>query len=199
VIEAINNWFLGFGSLTPTAAIALGLFFLVAALLVFPRTLLIVSAGATFGPTAAPIILMGATVGSMIAFLLSRYVASAWFRKKLNRRPMLRAIAQAVDDEGWRIVALVRLGAPVPSTLQGYAFGLTKIGFLPYVVATFIFSAPQIFLFTFLGATGRSSIINDSSLSFGLVLSTIIGTVAAVALIGWRVRILLRSRVDSIL
>ena len=195
--EAIEGWFLSFGSLTLTAAIALGLFFVAAALVVFPRTLLIVSAGATFGLAAAPIILMGATVGGSIAFLLSRYVASAWFRRKLNQRPMLRAIAQAVDDEGWRIVALVRLGAPVPSTLQGYAFGLTKIGFLPYVVATFVFSAPQVFLFTLLGSTGRASIINDPSLSFGLMLSTIIGTVAAVALIGWRVKVLLRSTLDS--
>jgi uncharacterized membrane protein YdjX (TVP38/TMEM64 family) len=191
--ESIGHWFHQLGALTPLSGTALGVFFLLAAFVVFPRTLLILTAGATFGLGAAPIILIGGTAGGILAFSLSRYLASAWFRKKLQRRPLLRAVAQAVDDEGWRIVALMRLGAPVPSALQNYLFGLTKINPVSYSISTLLFSAPQVFLFAFLGATGRASIVNDGSsgLPLGFSLMAIVLTVAIIALISWRVRSLL--------
>jgi uncharacterized membrane protein YdjX (TVP38/TMEM64 family) len=194
-VEAVGNWFETFGSLTPAAAVSLWLFFFLTALIAIPRVLLILTAGATFGIKVAPIILLGATVGGIAAFLLSRYIASDWFRRHLDRRPMLRAIAQAVDDEGWRIVALVRLGAPIPNFLQGYAFGLTKIPLGPYTLATFIFGAPQIVLFTFLGSTGRSSIVGQSSIALSLLAIAL--TIAAIALLGRRVTQLLRPHLAA--
>ena len=201
MMGTVEEWFWHFcgAALTPVTGLALGIFFLLAALIVFPRTFLIGAAGATFGLGAAPIILLGGTMGGILAFSLSRYVASSWFRRKLAKKPVLRAVAQAVDEEGWRIVALMRLGAPVPSALQNYVFGLTRIDIRSYSIATFIFSAPQIFLFTFLGATGRASMVNAGS-SSGSLLFPVVGmatTVAIIALITWRVRSLLsKSQVE---
>ncbi len=194
--EVISGWFQQMGDLTVAPAMALGLFFLAAALITFPRTLLVLTAGATFGLSAAPIILLGGTIGAILAFSLSRYVASAWFRRKLQSRPVLHAVAQAVDDEGWRIVALVRLGAPIPSVLQNYAFGLTNIGIVTYGAATLAFTAPQIFLFCFLGATGRAAVLDDgsSAVRLGSLLIVIALTSAIIAIIFWRVRSLLRDR-----
>lgn len=146
------------GQLSVTSGAVLALFFGLAALIVFPRTILIVAAGASFGIGAAPIILVAGTAGGTLAFLLARYIASGWFRRKLEQRSKLEAIAEAVDKEGWRIVALMRLGAPVPSALQNYLFGLTRIHPMSFILATLVFSAPQVFLFTFLGATGRASL-----------------------------------------
>jgi uncharacterized membrane protein YdjX (TVP38/TMEM64 family) len=106
---------------------------------------------------------------------------------------MSRAIAQAVDDEGWRIIALMRLGAPVPSAMQNYLFGLTNIGIVTYSITTLIFSAPQVFLYSFLGATGRASLLHDGSsvlpTGFPLVAAAI--TIAIIVLISWRVKVLL--------
>ena len=122
IIDLFQRW----GHLSLTSGVALGLFFVMAALVVFPRTILIIAAGASFGIGAAPIILLAGTAGGTLAFLLSRYIASDWFRRKLKQRPRLEAIAAAIDKEGWRIIALTRLGAPVPSALQNYLYGLTK-------------------------------------------------------------------------
>jgi uncharacterized membrane protein YdjX (TVP38/TMEM64 family) len=193
--EFISDLFQRMGHLTAASGLALGLFFLAAALITFPRTLLVVTAGATFGLSAAPIILIGGTIGAILAFSLSRYVASAWFRRKLQHRPMLHAIAQAVDDEGWRIVALMRLGGPMPSVMQNYAFGLTNIDIVTYGVATLVFTAPQIFLFCFLGATGRAAALDDGSSAIRLLtlLTAIFFTLAIVAIICWRVRSLLKD------
>jgi uncharacterized membrane protein YdjX (TVP38/TMEM64 family) len=191
--ETLNNWLQHFGSLTPVSAAALCLVFLLTAFVVFPRTVLIVAAGVTFGVAAAPIILISGTIGGILAFCSSRYIAANWFRSKLETRPKLRVVAQAVDQEGWRIIALTRLGAPVPSALQNYLFGLTKIDIVSYSIATFVFSAPQVFLFSFLGATGRASLLNDGSSGVPLVLPlvAVLLTTTIIALISRRVRMLL--------
>jgi uncharacterized membrane protein YdjX (TVP38/TMEM64 family) len=190
--DSIVDLFQGWGHLSLISGVALGLFFILAALVIFPRTVLIIAAGASFGIGAAPIILVAGTAGGTLAFLLSRYIASDWFRRKLKQRPSLEAIAEAVDDEGWRIIALTRLGAPVPSALQNYLYGLTRINLTTFILATLVFSSPQVFLFTFLGATGRESLLEDKPLGFTIVSISV--TVVIIALIAWRVRKLLSAK-----
>ena len=191
--ETINNWLLHFSGLTPVSVTALCVVFLLTAFVVLPRTPLIIVAGATFGMAVAPIVLLSGTTGGILAFCSSRYIASNWFRSKLATRPTLRIVAQAVDEEGWRIIALSRLGAPIPSAMQNYLFGLTNVDIVTYSIASFIFSAPQVFLFSFLGATGRASLLQDGSsgvqLAFSLLAITL--TASIIALISWRVRMLL--------
>ena len=73
--------------------------------------------------------------------------------------------------------------------------GLTRIGFATYVVATMVFSIPQIVLFCFLGATGRASLIEGSGLGSSVL--SIALAVTLLALISWRVRLLLRKSLPS--
>ena len=75
ILDLFQRW----GHLSVASGSALGLFFILAALVVFPRTILIVAAGASFGIGAAPIILVAGTAGGTLAFLLSRYIAADWF------------------------------------------------------------------------------------------------------------------------
>jgi uncharacterized membrane protein YdjX (TVP38/TMEM64 family) len=63
---SIGIWFQQLGPLTFASGAALGLFFLVAAFVVFPKTLLLLTAGATFGQGAAPVILLGGTAGGIL-------------------------------------------------------------------------------------------------------------------------------------
>ncbi len=170
---------------------AVGLVFLAMAFIVLPRTPLICAAGAAFGWKVAGIILLSGTIGAILAFLTSRYVASNWFRKRLEGKPNFGVIAQAVDEEGWRIIALMRLGVPLPGALQNYLFGLTRIDISTYSISTFVFTAPQVFLYSFLGATGRASLL-DENLGISLIAMALI--MATVALIAWRVRVLLSRR-----
>jgi uncharacterized membrane protein YdjX (TVP38/TMEM64 family) len=191
IIDAFQRW----GDLSAMSGAALGLFFVLAALVIFPRTILIIAAGASFGIGAAPIILVAGAAGGALAFLLSRYIAADWFRRKLKRQPNLEAIAEAVDKEGWRIIALMRLGAPVPGALQNYLFGLTRIKLITFILDTLIYNAPQVFIFTFLGATGRASLLEDKPL--GITLLPILATAAIFGLITWRVRKLLSAKYEG--
>jgi uncharacterized membrane protein YdjX (TVP38/TMEM64 family) len=163
VTDFINQLFRDWGELTLVSGFALAAIFAVAAFVVFPRTILILTAAATFGFKVFPFVLLGCVTGSILAFLLARYVAADWVQSRIARYPMLHTVARVIDEEGWRIIALLRLGAPIPSSLQNYALGLTRIDLKTYSLATLFFSIPQIALFSFMGASGRASVLEDGS------------------------------------
>jgi uncharacterized membrane protein YdjX (TVP38/TMEM64 family) len=195
VTHDIVEWLQRLGELGTWSGLALGLFFAAVGLVVLPRTPLIVAAGATFGLAAAPVILIGGTFGSIVAFLLSRSIASSRFQRWLERHPSLQAVAHAVDLEGWKIVALLRLGVPIPNAATNYMLGLTRIDFFGYVVATMIFSIPQTVLFCFIGSAGRATLLDGSRALSSLV--SIVLAVALITLISWRVRRVLRKSVPT--
>src|SRR5262249_41759691 len=101
------------------------------------------------------------------------------------RRPHLRAIADGIDREGWRLVALLRFGSPVPTAVQNYLFGLTRIGLVPFAIATFFFTIPQVTLYVYLGAAGRAAVLDNQSsalsrILLGIGIATLAGVVALV-------------------
>jgi uncharacterized membrane protein YdjX (TVP38/TMEM64 family) len=188
VVEFLQRW----GQLSASSGLALGAFFAMAGFIVIPRTPFVVTAGATFGLWAVPIIILGGMVGSILAFLLSRHTAAGWVRRKLARRPHLEAVARAVDLEGWRIIALMRLGVPVPGSVQNFLFGLTSIDLPTYAISTLVFASPQVFLFAYLGASGRASLLEDHPP--GLMLLSAALTLVAMLLISWRVKRMLQAK-----
>ena len=135
MLDSVMQWFPGEGHFGANSSIVLSLVFFAASFVLIPRTLLCLGAGANFG--------LAATFSERI----QTYV---------DARPRLRRIAAAVDEEGWRVVALLRFASPVPNAVQNYLFGLTRIGFWPFAVTTFIFSVPQIMLYVYLGSAGRA-------------------------------------------
>jgi uncharacterized membrane protein YdjX (TVP38/TMEM64 family) len=56
--------------------------------------------------------------------------------------PRLARIDEAVAEHGWYILAFTRLVPIFPFNLQNYAYGLTGIGFLTYLVVTAVFMIP---------------------------------------------------------
>ena len=187
-IEFLQRW----GQLSTGSGLALGAFFALAGFIVIPRTPFVVTAGAAFGLWTVPIIILGGMVGSILAFLLSRHIAAGWVRRKLARRPHLEAIAHAVDLEGWRIIALMRLGVPVPGSVQNFLFGLTRIDLPTYAITTLVFASPQVLLFAYLGASGRAALLGDQPAVLTLVSAAL--TLIAMLLISWRVKLVLQAK-----
>lgn len=178
LLHRIDAW----GQLTLVSGAELGLVFVAAAFLPFPRTLLLIMAGMVFGLEALVIIVPCATLGSLLAFIFARFLLRerfVWFTLKY---PKLKAISAAVDAEGWRVIAIMRLGVPVPSALQNYLFAMTRIGVTPFIVCTFLFSIPQTALFVYLGSGGRTALSLDQSSLINQV-SWVLGIVTTVMLI----------------
>jgi uncharacterized membrane protein YdjX (TVP38/TMEM64 family) len=148
------------------------------AVLLVPAALLSLAGGAAFGPVWGAVLdLAGATLGAGAGFLVARYLAGGWARRRLGGRAA-RLIA-GVEAEGWRFVVTVRLLPIVPYTLLNYALGLTRIGFGPYLLASAVCMVPGSIAYTWLGYAGRAALGGDAAaLRFALLGSGVLALAA---------------------
>lgn len=100
---------------------------------------------------------MGALLGALVAFLLSRHLFRDRVRRRLARYPKLSAIEDAVSEEGWKVVFLSRLAPGSPFFLLNYLFGLTRIGLWPFLAATAVGMLPGTSLLVYVGALGQQA------------------------------------------
>ena len=115
----------------------------------------------------------------------------------IANRPGLRAVDRAVADEGWRVIALLRLSPLVPFNLQNYACGASSVAFWPYVAATGVGIAPGCALYVYLGVIGRAS-SGGGALKWAFVALGLVATIAVTVLVGRRARaVLARKGVDA--
>jgi uncharacterized membrane protein YdjX (TVP38/TMEM64 family) len=191
LVEFLQRW----GEMSPSAAAVLALVFVAGGIMPVPRTLFTIASGVVFGMSAVPIILPSATIGAMIGFLLARYLFAERLRRMIVDKPRLIAIMNAVNAEGWRIVALSRIASPIPSTAVNALFGLTRIGLLPFSWATFVFIIPQTLLYAYLGSVGKAALIdqNESGLHVGIMAAGGLAFLAVVLLVSRRMRASLRE------
>jgi uncharacterized membrane protein YdjX (TVP38/TMEM64 family) len=123
-----------------------------------PASILTIGAGALFGVVGGTIVvLVGATLAATIAFTLARTVLRGRIERLAAKNPKFRAVDRAIAKEGAKIVVLVRLAAVFPFVFINYAFGLTGISTLRYVVATLIGIIPGSIAFVYLGAAGAAA------------------------------------------
>ena len=127
-------WVQGIGPAGPLVFI---LVYALAVVAFVPGSILTLAAGAIFGLVPGTLyVLVAATLGSTLAFLVSRYLARGLVEKKLAGDPRLAAIDRAIGVEGRKIVLLLRLSPAFPFSLLNYALGLTRVRFIDYVVAS---------------------------------------------------------------
>ena len=194
VTQALVDFLRRWGELSPSSAAVLALVFVAGGLVPVPRTFMSLAAGVVFGMSAIPVIMPSTTLGSLIAFLLARYLFAQRLWRWVERQPKVLAIMNAVNAEGWRIVALCRLASPIPSTIQNAIFGLTRIALWPYLWATFLFTIPQTILYVYLGAIGKAALIGESQgVNLGVMLAGGLTFLVVVLLITRRVRASMRN------
>lgn len=117
-----------------------------------PVSVLTLGAGAVFGvPLGFALVLLGASLGACASFLIGRHWIRTWVEKKIAHRPIFSAIDAAVSVEGWRIVILTRLTPLFPFAIQNFAYGITRVKFREYALASFLGMSPGTFLFVYIG------------------------------------------------
>jgi uncharacterized membrane protein YdjX (TVP38/TMEM64 family) len=150
-VQQIHEWIDQAGFLAPLLFMVL---YALATVSFFPGSVLTLLGGALFGPVLGTFYnLTGATLGALLAFLIARYLASDWVEQKTTGRA--RTLVKGVEAEGWRFVAFVRLVPLFPFNLLNYLLGLTRIPFLQYVIASYVFMLPGAIAYTYLGYAGR--------------------------------------------
>lgn len=162
----LDAWLASFGMLGPLVYVVV---YAIGTVAFVPGSLFALAGGVLFGPVWGSVVnLLGATLGASLAFLAARCLAGGWVSRKAGGR--LKALLNGVEAEGWRFVALVRLVPLFPFNLTNYALGLTRIGFLPYAIASLVCMAPGAIAYTWLGHAGREAMTgNGSAIKYGLM------------------------------
>jgi uncharacterized membrane protein YdjX (TVP38/TMEM64 family) len=149
-LAAALAWIEGLGVWGGAIFIAL---YAAATVLLLPAFLLTLGAGAVYGVVQGTVLVsIGATLGAAAAFLAGRYVARDWVAQRIAGDARFTALDDAVARDGWKIVGLTRLSPAIPFVLQNYAYGLTRVPFRHYLLASWIGMTPGILLYVYLGS-----------------------------------------------
>jgi uncharacterized membrane protein YdjX (TVP38/TMEM64 family) len=183
-----RHWARGLG---PWGVAIFALLFVAATLVLAPDWPLSITAGFVYGFWGLPVVLAAATAAATLSFLAARYLLRDRVRALLANRPRLAAIDRAVAEDGWKIVALLRLSPAVPFNLQNYLFGATAVPLSQYVAATAIGIVPGSLLYVYLGVLGDAARHGGSGtilkwLLFGAGLAA---TLAAAILVARKARV----------
>lgn len=160
-VKAFTDWIRHLG--IAGAFIFIGAY-AVASVLFLPGAIFTIAAGLVYGIVAGTAVaLTGATLGAGLAFLVSRYLLRSRIEKFAKKNKRFGAIDDAVGKQGWKIVGLLRLSPLIPFNLSNYFYGLTSIGFWPYLLASCIGMLPGTLLYAYLGAIGKAGLAGGKS------------------------------------
>ena len=150
-IPVFKEWVEGLGLLGPLVFIV---GYALAVVAFVPASLLTLASGAIFGLAAGTVyVFAAASLGSCLAFLVSRYVARQAVERKVASNRSFAAIDRAIGEQGRKIVFLLRLSPVFPFNLLNYALGLTKVRFGDYAIAS-LGMLPGTLLYVYSGRVG---------------------------------------------
>ena len=186
----IRQWFAGLegyvealGSIGP---VIVALTYIVTTVLFIPGSALTIGAGSLFGLTTGfLVVLVGANLGALCAFLLAR----TFLREKVARwaeaNPKFRSLDRAIGRQGFKMVLLSRLSTAFPFTLLNYLLGLTAVPTGAYVLANLLGMLPGTFLYVYIGAAARDALAGgiDTSAGFFQQALKYVGLAATVAVV----------------
>ena len=183
VASRLHGWGVG-GALIFTAIYAAG------AMALVPASAFSLAAGLIYGGWGILISWLAMMGVAATSFPLARRFLASRVRGVVDRRRLLRTVATVIDEEGWRMVLLVRISGIVPFGLQNYSFGLTQIRFWPYLLATSVGVLPSILLYAGVGAIGNSAADETGHNGFRLALFTaaVLAGVAVIVITARKVR-----------
>ncbi|MEX0936849.1 MAG: TVP38/TMEM64 family protein [Pirellulales bacterium] len=131
--------------------------YIIGCVLFVPGSLLTIGAGMIFGLFVGTItVSIGSTLGAGAAFALARTVLRDWVDKATATMPRFQALDEAVGREGFKVALLTRLSPLFPFNLLNFAFGLTRVSFRDYMLASWIGMLPGAVLYVYIGTAAKS-------------------------------------------
>ncbi|MFJ8146205.1 TVP38/TMEM64 family protein [Streptomyces sp. NPDC096048] len=155
-----------------------------------PRPLLNLAAGALFGSQLGlASALAGTVLGAGIAFCLGRMLGQEALRPLL-RGKWLKAADGQLSRHGFRSMLAARLFPGVPFAAANYCAAVSRMGLLPFLLATALGSIPNTAAYVVAGARAST----PTSPAFLIALACIALPGLAGAVVAWRKRHQLRRR-----
>ena len=148
LLPQFTQWVASLGAWGPVAFIA---GYSVAPVIFAPAFVLTLAGGALFGfVEGVTYVMIGATIGATLAFLTGRYLARQFVERLLTRDPRLLLIDRAVERNGFKLVALLRMSPAVPFVLLNYALGVSRVRLRDYVAGS-IGMLPVVAMYVYTG------------------------------------------------
>ncbi|MFC8919310.1 TVP38/TMEM64 family protein [Streptomyces sp. WAC05374] len=155
-----------------------------------PRPILNLAAGALFGSQAGLAAAVAGTVlGAGIAFTLGRVLGQDALRPLLRGR-WLKAADGQLSRHGFRSMLAVRLFPGVPFAAANYCAAVSRMGYLPFLLATGLGSVPNTAAYVVAGSEAAS----PTSPAFLLAMGFIVVSGLGAAVVAWCKRHRLRGR-----
>ncbi|KAM9968870.1 hypothetical protein ACTFIW_000273 [Dictyostelium discoideum] len=124
-----------------------------------PVTIPTVLGGAIFGFWYTLLFVWTASmVGGCISFLIGRFLLRGSISRMVAKSKRMTAVDQAVAQESFKIVLLLRFTPIVPESILNYALSVAKISVARYLICTAIGLLPGTSFFIYLGAVVIGSI-----------------------------------------
>jgi uncharacterized membrane protein YdjX (TVP38/TMEM64 family) len=96
---------------------------------------------------------VGATLGSVAAMHVSRWIAADFFHRRVESRlKKLRELDEKLGHNGFLVVIAVRLMHFMPVGVCNYVFGLTTISTIDVIIGTVLGSIPVMIFWVATGA-----------------------------------------------
>lgn len=151
--------------------------------------------------STTPWIALGVVVaGEMIAQATSFTLARHWGRERVRNRLSGQAWFQRLEIQtekrGVQGVFLFRLMPFFPNALASYAFGLTRLQFVPYLLASGLGSVPKMVLYIF-GTTSLVNWLRSGAMSPRALIATVTLLILVTVLARWWQRRLSRELADE--
>jgi uncharacterized membrane protein YdjX (TVP38/TMEM64 family) len=173
---------------TPLAPLLVLGAYVIASLIAFPITLLILATALVFGPVAALVYawagsLLGAAAGFGLGRVLTRDLAQRLSGARLN------AIGRRLEKRGLLAVIAVRIIPIAPFTVVNLAAGAARIRLRDFMLGTFLGMSPGIIAVTVFWGQVLAALRQPSPLSLMVLAAVVAGIVSgAIALRRWLTR-----------
>ena len=129
---------------------------------------------------------IGAWIGSILAFILGKYVFREKSEEFAKKYRITKALDKAIQTEGLKVMLLLRLCPLIPFTAMNYVMGITAVTFFDYAVGG-LGMIPGTIVYVFVGTT-IGSITDAASGNYdsgtaGLILLIVGSILACVAIV----------------
>lgn len=166
----VKNYILNYGVWAPIVFIVI--YALRGAIVVLPVGVMSLAGGLAFGKWFGTLyILIGATIGACLSFLIARYLGRSFIENLgILKKARLKSFDEGTEKHGFRIILFIRLIPLFQYDAVNFGAGLSKMKLRDYVLGSFIGMVPGGFINAMLG----SSLENIVSVQFFLALGLFI-------------------------
>ncbi len=154
-LARLEEWIHGLGLWAPLGFV---LVYALVAMFAVPGSviLLTMTSGAMFGLGWGTVYaFLGAWIGSLVSFVISRHTARGWVRERIDGREGLEALDRAIGRRGLWIMILLRVSLGFPFVVLSYGVGLTRVRMRDYMLSGVGFLPGSLF-YAYCGVTAQS-------------------------------------------